>query len=42
MHIYQQVTIGKAKPWDDSVQNAGCEIMDDAILCSGAKILFGE
>ena len=36
------MTIGKAKLWDDSVQEGGCEIMDDAILCAGAKILFSE
>lgn len=36
------MTIGKAKPWDASMQEGGCEIMDDAILCAGAKILFNE
>lgn len=40
VQIYQGVTIGKAKPWDGSLQNGSCEIMDDAILCAGAKILF--
>lgn len=42
VHIYQQVTIGKARPWDASEKEGGCEIMDDAILCAGAKLLFGE
>lgn len=39
VHIYQGVTIGKANPWNGS-DNGCCEIMDDVILCAGAKILF--
>lgn len=40
VHIYQNVTIGKARLWDDSQENGCCYIHDNAILCSGAKILF--
>ena len=40
VQIYQGVTIGKSNPWDGSQINGSCEILDDAILCAGAKILF--
>lgn len=42
VQLYQGVTIGKAKPWDGSVKEGGSEIMDDAIICAGAKLLFTE
>lgn len=42
VHIYQNVTIGKARPWDSSIKEGGAYISDDAILCAGSKILFGE
>lgn len=42
VQIYQGVTIGKARPWDKDKIESGCIVKDDAILCSGAKILFGE
>ena len=42
VHIYQGVTIGKQRPWDGSVYEGGCVVKDNAILCAGAKILFGE
>ena len=42
VQIYQNVTIGKQRPWDESVIEGGAYISDGAILCAGAKILFGE
>lgn len=42
VQLYQNVTIGKSKPWDGNMKEGGCEIMDDAIICAGAKILFKE
>lgn len=42
VHIYQGVTIGKQRPWDGTVKDGGCVVKDNAILCAGAKILFGE
>jgi len=40
--IFQNVTIGKSRPWDTSQPAGGAIICDDAILCPGSKILFGE
>ena len=42
VQIYQGVTIGKSRPWDSTQAIGGCEVSDNAILCAGAKILFGE
>ncbi len=42
VRIFQGVTIGKQRPWDGSVYEGGCVVKDNAILCAGAKILFGE
>lgn len=42
VQIYQNVTIGKKRPWDATVKEGGAYISDGAILCAGAKILFGE
>ena len=36
------MTIGKQRPWDESMKEGGVYISDEAILCAGAKILFGE
>lgn len=42
VQIYQNVTIGKSHPWDAKMKEGGAYISDDAIICAGAKILFGE
>ena len=42
VRIFQNVTIGKSRPWDLNQKEGGCLIRDKAILCAGAKILFGE
>lgn len=42
VRIFQGVTIGKIRPWDKKQKEGGCLIKDYAILCAGAKILFGE
>lgn len=42
VRVFQGVTIGKSKPWDKSQKEGGCLVKDDAILCAGAVILFGE
>lgn len=42
VRIFQQVTIGKQRPWDSTEKEGGCIVKDNAILCAGAKILFGE
>lgn len=41
VRLFQGVTIGRCRPWDCSKEE-GCEIMDDAIICAGAKILFKD
>lgn len=40
--IFQNVTIGKSRPWDDNLSAGGATICDDAVLCAGSKILFDE
>lgn len=40
--IFQGVTIGKSRPWDSDVEEGGCLVKDDAILCAGCKVLFGK
>ena len=42
MRIFQGVTIGKSRPLDSSQKEGGCLVKEDAILCAGCKILFGE
>lgn len=42
VRIFQGVTIGKSRPWDGTQKEGGCLVKDDAILCAGCKILFGE
>lgn len=42
VQIYQNVTIGKQRPWDAKIKEGGVYISDGAILCAGSKILFGE
>lgn len=42
VRIFQGVTIGKSRPWDGTQKEGGCIVKDDAILCAGCKILFGE
>ena len=42
VHIYQNVTIGKSRPWDATQKEGGCYIMDDAIICAGTKLLFSD
>lgn len=42
VQIYQNVTIGKSRPWDGTQKEGGCEIMDEVIICTGAKILFSS
>lgn len=42
VQLYQGMTIAKSKPWDGKIKEGGCEIMDDSVICAGAKILFKE
>lgn len=40
--MYQGVTIGKKRLWESGIEEGGCEIQDDVILCAGCKVLFGK
>lgn len=42
VQIYQNVTIGKSRPWDGMQKEGGCILEDDVILCAGAKVIFSE
>lgn len=37
--IFQGVTIGKSRPWEDDPDYKGVSIGDNCIICAGAKIL---
>lgn len=40
--IYQNVTLGRKDIWIEHKTIPGIEIMDDAIICAGAKVLAGD